>query len=128
MNRRILALIGAVVASLALASSALASDCTNVSKSDPTAGAQILIDGTTGEILWTTRGLASRIELGLVDPASGEGFHGIVAIDVDGDGVADFSTYIVGPDDEIPLEAQFHGPACRGLTNLGLYFTECVGP
>ena len=127
MSRRILGLVGGVVASLALASSAMAFECTNVSKSDPAAGAQILI-GPTGEILWTTRGLANRIAQGLIDPATGEGFHGVVAFDFDGDGVADASTFIgVGPDGEIPLEAQFRGPACRGLTNLGIYFTQCVG-
>jgi len=127
MSSRILGIVGGVVASLALASSAMAFECTNVSKSDPAAGAQILI-GPTGDIVWTTKGLANRIAQGLIDPATGEGFHGVVAFDFDGDGVADASTYIgVGPDGEIPLEAQFRGPACRGLTNLGIYFTQCVG-
>jgi hypothetical protein len=42
--------------------------------------------------------------------------------------VADASTWIgVGPEGEIPLEAQFRGPACRGLTNIGIYFEQCVG-
>ena len=127
MSKRILGVVGGVVASLALASSAMAFECTNVSKSDPAAGAQVLI-GPTGEILWTTKGLANRVAQGLVDPATGEGFRGVVAFDFDGDGVADASTFIgVGPDGEIPLEAQFRGPACRGLTNLGIYFTQCVG-
>jgi hypothetical protein len=127
MSKRILGVVGGVVASLALASSAMAFECTNVSKSDPAAGAQILI-GPTGEILWTTKGLANRIAQGHIDPATGEGFHGVVAFDIDGDGVADASTYIgIGPAGEIPLEAQFRGPACRGLTNLGIYFTQCLG-
>ena len=30
-------------------------------------------------------------------------------------------------DGEIPLNAQLRGPACKGLTNLGLYFTQCLG-
>jgi hypothetical protein len=74
-------------------------------------------------------GLENRIAQGIVDFESGEGFHGLIAFDVDGDGVADFSTWIgVGPDGhEIPIEAQFRGPACRGITNLGIYFEQCVG-
>ena len=127
MNRRLLAAIGGVLASLIISSSALAHECTNASKSDPTAGAQIVI-GANGEILFATEGVRNRIEQGLVDPSSGEGFRGIVAFDIDGDGVADASTWFgVGPDGEIPLVAQFKGPACKGLTNLGIYFTQCVG-
>jgi hypothetical protein len=126
MRRGILAVVFAAVASLVLASSALAHECTNVSKSDPMAGAQLLI-GSEGEILWTTPGLAQRLERGLISE-EGEGFHGIIAFDIDGDGIADASTYIgVGPDGEIPLQAQLNGPACRGLTNIGLYFSECLG-
>jgi hypothetical protein len=62
------------------------------------------------------------------NPVTAEGFHGLIAFDADGDRDADFSTWLgVGPDGtEIPLEAQFMGPACRGLTNLGIYFTKCL--
>ena len=68
------------------------------------------------------------IEQGLVDPNSGEGFHGMIAFDLTGDGIADASTWFgVGPDGEIPLVAQFKGPACKGLTNIGIYLTQCVG-
>jgi hypothetical protein len=28
---------------------------------------------------------------------------------------------------ELPIEAQFRGPACRGITNLGIFFEQCVG-
>jgi len=127
MSRRIIGVAGGVVASLVLATSAMAFECTNVSKSDPAAGAQIVF-GASGEILFMTKGLANRIEQGHIDPETGEGFHGLVAFDIDGDGVADASTYIgVGPDGEIPLEAQFRGPACRGITNLGIYFSQCLG-
>lgn len=128
MRRPITAVFLGVVASLVIASSALAHECTNASKSDPAAGAQVLIDANTGEILWTTEGLANRLARGIVDPATSEGFHGLVAFDATGDGIADFSTWInVGPDGEIPLVAQLSGPACKGLTNLGLYFAECLG-
>jgi hypothetical protein len=127
-RRHVAAGILGVVASLVLASSALATDCTNASKSDPAAGAQILF-GSSGQILWTTQGLANRIEQGLVDPNTGQGFHGLIAFDMDGDGIADASTWFgVGPDGtEIPEGAQLNGPACRGLTSIGIYFTECLG-
>jgi hypothetical protein len=127
MRRPITATILGVVASLAIASSAFAFECTNVSKSDPAAGAQIVIDTTTGEV-WMTEGVAQRLEQGVIDPVSGEGFHGQMAFDFDGDGLADASIYFgVGPDGEIPLDAQLKGPACRGLTSIGLYYEQCLG-
>ena len=128
MRRPIMATVLAIVTSLLIASSALAHECTNASKSDPAAGAQALIDATSGEILWISEGLANRLAQGVVDPNTSEGFHGLIAFDATGDGIADFSTWIdVGPDGEVPLVAQLSGPACRGLTNLFLYFTVCVG-
>jgi hypothetical protein len=128
MRRPITAAFLAIVASLAIATSALAHECTNASKSDPAAGAQALIDATTGEVVWITEGLANRLANGVVDPNTAEGFHGLIAFDATGDGIADYSTWIgVGPDGEVPLVAQLSGPACRGLTNLFLYFTVCVG-
>lgn len=126
MKRSIFVAIVATLISILIAAPALAHQCTNASKSDPTAGAQIVF-GPDGQPIDIAAGLAHRIEQGLVDPETGEGFHGIVAFDFDGDGEADASTWFgVGPDGEIPLEAQFKGPACRGLTNVGIYLTECV--
>ena len=127
MRRPITAAFLGIVATLAIASSALGHECTNASKSDPAAGAQILV-GPTGELVWMTEGLANRLAQGVVDPATGAGFHGLIAFDADGDGNADYSTWIdVGPDGEVPLVAQLSGPACRGMTNLFIYFTECLG-
>ena len=127
MRRPITAAFLGIVASLAIASSALAHECVNASKSDQAAGAQILV-GPTGQIVWMTEGLANRLAQGVVDPATGADFHGLIAFDADGDGNADYSTWIdVGPDGEVPLVAQLSGPMCRGLTNLFLFFTECVG-
>jgi hypothetical protein len=105
----------------------MAHECTNASKSSPAAGAQVVI-GVNGEILFATSGVLARIEQGLIDPVTGDGYRGIIAFDIDGDGVADASTWFgVGPDGEIPLVAQFKGPACKGLTNIGIYLTQCVG-
>jgi hypothetical protein len=126
-RRRVLAGFAGALASIVLAAPVLADECINASKSDPAAGAQVLI-GSDGQILWVTEGGLHRIEQGLVDPDTGEGFHGLIAFDLDGDGVADISTWFgVGPDGEIPLEAQFRGPACRGLTNIGIYLEQCLG-
>ncbi|HET9260411.1 MAG TPA: hypothetical protein VFP42_09830 [Acidimicrobiia bacterium] len=126
MRRTLSVAVMSVVLVLLFSSTALAFECTNVSKSDPAAGAQ-LVFGSEDEVLYMSKGLQNRIDKGLVDFETGEGFHGLIAFDFDGDGVADASTYIgVGPDGEIPLEAQFAGPACRGMTNLGIYFTQCV--
>jgi hypothetical protein len=116
----------ALLISVLIAAPALAHQCTNASKSDPAAGAQIVF-GPDEQPIFITQGLLSRIDRGLVDAETGEGFHGIIAFDLDGDGAADVSTWIgVGPDGQIPLEAQFAGPACRGLTNVGVYLTQCV--
>ena len=126
MTRRILAVLAGIVASLLIASSALGHECINASKKNQAAGAQVVL-GASGEVLYLSAGLANRIEQGIVDFDTGEGFHGLIAFDFDGDGVADASTWLgVGPDGEIPLEAQFRGPACRGLTNIGLYLNQCV--
>ena len=127
MSRRLVALPAGILASLLIASTALGFECTNASKSRADAGAQVVF-GVDGQILSITPGLLKRIEQGLVNPETGEGFHGQVAFDLDGDGVADASVYFgVGPDGEIPLTAQLNGPACRGLTNIGIYFEECLG-
>jgi hypothetical protein len=127
MRRRVLAAFTGLLAGLLLAAPVLAHECINVSKSDPTAGAQLVL-GANDEVLYISRGLANRIANGAVDFETGQGFHGLIAFDVDGDGSADLSTWFgVGPDGEIPLEAQFRGPACRGLTNIGLYLQQCLG-
>ena len=128
VKRALVVTTGAVVGLVLMAGPALADVCTNASKKYADSGAQIVF-GPNDEVLFITQGLENRISQGIVDPESGEGFQGIIAFDDDGDGVADASTYIgVGPEgDELPIEAQFRGPACRGITNLGIYFEQCLG-
>jgi hypothetical protein len=128
VKRALVVTTGAVAGLVLIAGPALADNCTNASKKYADSGAQIVF-GPNDEVLFITQGLENRISQGIVDPESGEGFHGLIAFDDDGDGVADASTYIgVGPDgDELPIEAQFRGPACRGITNLGIYFEQCLG-
>jgi hypothetical protein len=103
----------------------LAHECVNASRNG-TAGAQIIL-GADDSVLWISNGLQSRIDQGLVDPETGEGFSGLVGFDIDGDGVGDVATWIVGPNGEIPLKAQFNGDPCKGVTNIGLWFEECMG-
>ena len=72
MRRPLIGTFLGIVASLLIASSAMAHECTNASKSDPAAGAQVLIGASTGEIIWTTEGLANRLAQGVVDPVTGQ--------------------------------------------------------
>ena len=128
-TQRLAAIALGVMASLALATTALATDCTNASK-PAAAGVQVVINLQTGEIEWTTQGVAQRIARGAIDPATGEGFHGLLGFDFDGDGVVDVSTWDgVGPTGhEIPVQAQVNGPADRGVTSIcALYPEICAG-
>jgi hypothetical protein len=101
---------------LLVGSPAFAHECTNANK-PPAAGAQVVI-GPNDDLVSATRGVVKRIEKGIIDPESGEGFHGIVAFDFDGDGTADASTYIVGPTGEIPEQAQDNGSPDHGIVNI----------
>ena len=127
MRRPIAATILAAVASLALASSVLATDCMNASKPDQSAGALVIVNGVTGEIEYLQNGVVQRLEQGLIGD-DGSGFHGLIGFDFDGDGTVDVSTWWgVGFANEVPEVAQLSGPACRGLTSIGIYFEECLG-
>ena len=112
---------GALVLS---AGGAFAHECVNASKSmhQPGAGVQVIIDTETEEVVWVSAGVQKRIDLGLIDFETGEGFSGLVGLDFDGDGAADVTTFIVGPEDEVPEEAQFNGAPCAGVVNIGDYF------
>lgn len=105
---------------------ALAHTCTNASK-QPDAGVQVVFDAFTGEIVWTTNGVAQRIANGVIDPTTGEGFHGLIGFDLDGDAVADVSIWEgVGPDGQIPVVAQDAGPECQGVMNIDEFIAACA--
>lgn len=125
VRRLMLGSVAVTTALLTAAGPAWAHECVNADKNQA-AGVQVVIDVNTGAIVWASEGLQRRIDQGLVDPATGEGFSGLVGFDVDGDGAVDVSTFIVGPNMEIPEEAQFNGPACHGITNVEVFFTQCV--
>ncbi|MGH8971842.1 MAG: hypothetical protein ACRD0C_01375 [Acidimicrobiia bacterium] len=94
-------------------SSAFAHECINLNK-PAGAGAQIVID-ENGEVVWATNGLIKRFERGLIGE-EGEGFHGIIGFG-DADGNVFGSTYIVGPNGEIPIAAQQNGSPDHGIVN-----------
>ena len=128
MRTRTRALIGtaATAALVGLsAAPAMAHQCINPDKR-PGAGAQLVFDGETDEIVWISKGLQSRVNRGLVDLDTGEGFHGLIGIDFDGDKKADITTWIVGPNSEIPAQAQTNGNPCHGVTNFEIFFSQCV--
>ena len=88
MHRRFPAVVAGVVASIAFSSVALANECVNASK-QPEAGAQAILNVVTGEVEVLTEGLQRRVDQGLVDPETGEGFHGLIGFDFNGDGTAE---------------------------------------
>ena len=108
------------------AAPALAHECVNASKKNQAAGVQVVFNqANEGEVSWISKGLQSRIEKGVVDLETGEGFHGLIGIDFDGDRSVDVATYLVGPTGEIPQKAQWNGPACKGIINIETFLTEC---
>ena len=119
-------LMGTTAATAAVVLSAgpgLAHECINASRNG-VAGAQLVL-GTDDSVIYISKGLQSRVDRGLVDFETGEGFSGLVGFDIDGDGVGDLATWIVGPNAELPLKAQFNGDPCKGATNIDLWFEEC---
>jgi hypothetical protein len=124
-RRLALAAIAAPAVLVLTAGPGSAHECVNASKQNQAAGVQVVIDDQ-GEVVWVTRGVQNRIDQGLIDPATGEGFHGLLGFDLDGDRAADLATYIVGPEDEIPTQAQMNGATCKGIINIGTWFEECM--
>ena len=114
-------LIAAVVLT---AGPALAGACTNADK-PPAAGVQVTISFVTGHII-VSSGVQQRIDAGVIDPVTFEGFSGLAGFDVTGDDVADLTTYIVGPNVELPHEAQLNGAECHGIVSIEALFTTCL--
>ena len=65
----------------------------------------------------STPGVRVRFEHGLIDQ-DGNGYHGLIGLDVDGNGTADYTTYIVGPNGELPDPAQWNGSPDHGVVNI----------
>jgi hypothetical protein len=103
---------------LGASGTAWADHCTNIQKDqhDPSNGVQVIINVTDGSIEWANAGVVNRVDQGLIDPATGEGFHGLVGLDFDGDGTVDVMTYIAGPEgDSLPETAIDNGSPDHGI-------------
>jgi len=120
MKKLLLGIATASVATVLLTGTASAFHCTNVSKDakNPGAGAQVVIDANTDEIVSATKGVEKRVEKGLIDPETGEGYHGLIGLDFDGDGQPDASTYIVTPNDVLPDTAIENGSPDHGINSF----------
>jgi hypothetical protein len=119
------ALVGmgiALVGPVAFAGVAFADHCTNIQRDqhDPSKGVQVVINGTDGSIESANPGVINRVNSGIIDPASGEGFHGLIGLDFDGDQTVDVMTYQVGPDgDALPQTAIDNGSPDHGIVDIG---------
>lgn len=124
LRRVFLGAVTLMVAAIVTAAPAFATHCTNADK-DPTAGDQVVVDSDF-HIVSISDGLQHRVDQGLVDLNTGEGFSGLIGIDITGDGIADLTTFFVGPNLEIPDVAQLSGAPCHGIVGIGEFFSNCL--
>lgn len=124
IRRLLLGAVTLMAAAVLAAGPVLAGHCANADKNQA-AGVQVTISFVTGQVT-VSSGLQQRIDQGLVDPITFEGFSGLAGFDVTGDNVADLTTFIVGPNFEIPEEAQLSGATCHGIVSIETFLTECL--
>ena len=111
----------ALFAIIGTAGTAFADHCTNIQRDqhDPSKGVQVIINAADGSIEWANPGVVMRVGQDLIDPATGEGFHGLVGLDFDGNGTVDAMTYIVGPEgDALPDTAIANGSPDHGIVPI----------
>ena len=125
VRRVSLGAVALMAAALLAAGPVWAGHCMNANKNQA-AGVQAVIDVNTNMIVWVSDGLQHRIDQGLVNPVTGEGFHGLLGFDFDGDAVADLTTFIVTPNFALPEQAQLRGAPCHGIVSIETFFTQCV--
>jgi hypothetical protein len=103
------------------AGTAFAHECTNANKNqtNPAAGAQLIFG--CGDTLLGGKPHALQL---LEDDKFPKG---LIAFDVDCDGKADVTTFIVGPLGEIPTVAQMNGSPDHGIVNVCTYFGLPLG-
>jgi hypothetical protein len=113
-----------LVGPVAFAGTAFADHCTNIQRDqhDPSKGVQVVLDvsGAEASIESANPGVMNRVDNGIIDPATGEGFHGLIGFDVDGDQTVDVMTYQVGPEgDALPETAIDNGSPDHGIVDIG---------
>jgi hypothetical protein len=106
------------------AGTAFADHCTNIQRDqhDPSKGVQVVLDvsGDEASIESANQGVINRVNRGIIDPATGEGFHGLIGLDFDGDQHVDVMTYQVGPEgDALPETAIENGSPDHGIVDIG---------
>lgn len=113
--RRAATVTAVTISTIALGTApALAHQCVNPDK-QPGAGAQVIMNFVTGGMSFANPGIEHRFTSGVTTE---ETFRGLIGFDVDGDGTADGTTWIVGKYGEIPQTAQQAGAACHGVINF----------
>jgi hypothetical protein len=86
---------------------------------------RLTFDVFTGQIVFIWPGLQARLDAGVIDPVTFDGFHGLIGFDINGDGVADVTTFIVTPNFELPVQAQVNGALCHGIVSIVALITQC---
>ena len=102
---------------------ALAHHCINPNK-QPTAGAQVTLGAPSFDPVAHTDVFQKRIDRLGFDEALAS-YAGPVGIDLDGDMVADVSTYQVTPTGSLPDGAVLNGSECNGIIDPGA-FMSCL--
>jgi hypothetical protein len=118
-----------LIGALGFAGTAFADHCTNPQRDghDPSKGVQVILDvsGPEPSIEWANPGVLNRVDNGIIDPESGEGFHGLIGFDFDGDELVDVMTYQVGPEgDALPETAIENGSPDHGIVDIGTLFPD----
>jgi hypothetical protein len=113
-----------VIGPFVFAGTAFADHCTNIQRDqhDPSKGVQVVLDvsGAEASIESANPGVVNRVNNGIIDPETGEGFHGLIGLDFDGDQTVDVMTYQVGPDgDALPETAIDNGSPDHGIVGIG---------
>ena len=116
--------VAAAIALGVTAGPAAADHCVNANTNNQ--GLQVVIDAATGEPSYLAPGVRRRVERGLIDVATGDGFAGPLGIDFDGDGTADVVSLQVTPWNAIPEPALVNGATCHGIVDIATFLSVCL--
>lgn len=115
LMRRVAVTTSAAVSAVVVgAVPAMAHQCVNPDK-QPGAGAQVIFNEANGAVTFANAGIEKRFTSGVTTQDT---FRGLIGFDIDGDGKADGTTWLVGKYGEIPEQAQQAGADCHGVINF----------